>query len=499
MSKKRVIVIGSGFGGLAVAARLAATGYEVSVFEKLDAPGGRAYTFKIGDFYFDGGPTVITAPPIFDEIFELAAKNREDYVEFIPVNPYYRIFKYDKNYLDYNGDVNFVLKQIEKFNEKDKQGYIKLLELVYPMFKKGFFELSIKPFNSFIDMLSIVPDLVRFGAHRSVYKFVSSLIQDDFLRRCFSFHPLLVGGNPFRASCIYSLIHSLEREWGVFYPKGGIKSLVNAFVKFIEELGGTFYFNSEVEEIIIENKIAKGIRLKNSKTFYADYIVCNSDAPYTYMKLINPKYRSFRNSDIRYKYFTKYSMSLVVIYFAVNKVYKDAQFVHHNIILTKRYKDLIYDIFDGKELPEDFSLYVHRPVYTDPSVCKEGYETFYVLSPVPNLRANIDWEKERTRYRDKILGFLEDNFLPDLRASIVAIDMIDPLYFRDKLNTYLGSGFSIEPNLFQAAYFRPHNLSEDIKNLYFVGAGTHPGAGVPGVLSSAKIVHQLIQKQSRNF
>ncbi|MGC8815358.1 MAG: phytoene desaturase family protein [bacterium] len=284
----------------------------------------------------------------------------------------------------------------------------------------------------------------------------------------------------------------------MFTLKGGIRSLVNAFVKLIQELGGTFYFNSEVEEIIIENRVAKGVKLKNSKTFFADYIVCNSDTPYTYMKLINPKYRSFRNSDIRYKYFTKYSMSLVVIYFAVNKVYKDVPFVHHNIILTKRYKELIYDIFDGRELPEDFSLYIHRPVYTDPSVCKEGYETFYVLSPVPNLKASIDWEKERERYKDKILKFLEENYLPDLRSSIVAIDMIDPIYFRDKLNTYLGSGFSIEPNLMQAAYFRPHNLSEDIKNLYFVGAGTHPGGGVPGVLSSAKIVDTLIEKSKKD-
>ncbi|MGC8734080.1 MAG: NAD(P)-binding protein [bacterium] len=219
MNKKRVIVIGSGFGGLAISARLAAKGYEVLIFEKLYSPGGRAYTFKIGDFYFDGGPTVITATPLFDEIFELAGKNRKDYVEFIPVNPYYRIFNYDKNYLDYNGDIEFVLKEIEKFNPEDKQGYLKLLESVYPMFKKGFFELSIKPFNSFIDMLSIVPNLVKFRAHRSVYNFVSSLIKNEFLRRCFSFHPLLIGGNPFRASCIYSLIHSLEREWGIVYLK----------------------------------------------------------------------------------------------------------------------------------------------------------------------------------------------------------------------------------------------------------------------------------------
>lgn len=497
LCKPQTIVIGTGFGGLAVAARLAARGHEVLIFEKLDKPGGRAYAFEQDGFVFDGGPTVITAPFLFDEIFELAGRRREDYVTFLPVDPYYRIFNHDGRYFDYNGDIDFVLSQIEKFNPADKEGYLRFLDAIKPIFEKAFLELAHKPFLQITDMLRIVPDLVKLQAYRSVYGFVSRFFQDEFLRRCFTFHPLLIGGNPFTTPSMYAMIHYLEREWGIWYAKGGTVALVNALVRLIEELGGRIEYNAEVDEILVENRRAVGVRLKDGRIFHADYVVSNADVPFTYMKLIAPQHRGLRNSDFRYRRLAKYSMSLVVIYFGTDRLYRDSPLKHHTIILSKRYKGLLRDIFAAKTLPEDFSLYLHMPTLTDPSIAPEGCESFYVLAPVPHLGAKIDWETAARRYRDAILSFLEENFLPDLRKHIVTEHMIDPRYFQNALNTYLGTGFSLQPILTQSAWFRPHNRSEDIANLYFVGAGTHPGAGLPGVLSSAKIVDALIGETAR--
>lgn len=491
-TKPRTIVIGTGFGGLAAAARLAARGYDVVIFEKMDKPGGRAYAIEQDGFMFDGGPTVITAPFLFDEIFELAGRRREDYVTFIPVEPYYRIFNHEGRYFDYNGDMDFVLSQIEQWNPADKEGYRRFITTTKAIFQKGFVELADKPFLHISDMLRVAPDLIKLQSYRSVYGYVSQFIQDEFLRRCFTFHPLLIGGNPFTSSSIYAMIHYLEREWGVWYAKGGTVALVNALVRLIEELGGRIYYNAEVDEILVENRRAVGVRLKDERTFHADHVVSNADVPFTYMNLIAPEHRGLRNSDFRYKHLTKYSMSLVVIYFGTDRLYRDTPLKHHNIILSERYKGLLRDIFAAKTLPEDFSLYLHMPTLTDPSIAPEGHESFYVLAPVPHLGADIDWETTARPYRDAIMRFLEENYLPDLSKHIVTERMIDPRHFQNALNTYLGTGFSIQPILTQSAWFRPHNRSEDIPNLYFVGAGTHPGAGLPGVVSSAKIVDTLI-------
>ncbi|GIV80094.1 MAG: phytoene desaturase [Litorilinea sp.] len=492
MTGSRTIIIGSGFGGLAAAARLAARGHQVDIFEKLDKPGGRAYTFQVGDFRFDGGPTVITAPFLFDEIFALAGRRREDYVEFLPVNPFYRIFDHEGRYFEYNGDLDFVLGQIERWNPADKEGYVRFLETTRAIFQKGFVELADKPFLTIGDMLKVAPDLIKLQSYRSVYGYVSQFIQDDFLRRCFTFHPLLIGGNPFNASSIYAMIHYLERQWGVWYARGGTGALVQALVQLIEELGGRFHFNAEVDEILVENRRATGVRLKDGRVFPADHVVSNADVPFTYMNLIHPRHRGLRNSNFRYTKLTRYSMSLVVIYFGTDRLYRDTPLHHHNIILSQRYKGLLQEIFNGKQLPEDFSLYLHMPTLTDPSMAPPGHEAFYVLAPVPHLGADIDWEQVGPAYKDAILDFLEAHYLPGLRAHLVAEHMIDPRHFRDNLNTYLGTGFSIQPILTQSAWFRPHNRSEDIHNLYFVGAGTHPGAGLPGVVSSATIVDHLI-------
>lgn len=491
--QEKVILIGSGFGGLGAAARLAARGYEVDVFEKLDKPGGRAYVFERDGFTFDAGPTVITAPFMFDEIFAAAGRRREDYVEFKMLDPFYRIFNHEGRPFDYNGDGEFIAEQIARWNAADVAGYERFMDSTQAIFQKGFVELADKPFLHMGDMLRVAPDLLRLKSHKPVYDYVAQFIENEFLRRCFSFHPLLIGGNPFDASSIYAMIHYLEREWGVHYAMGGTGALVAALAQLIEELGGRLHTNSEVTEIVVENGRAKGVRLADGTVHWADHLISNADVAWTYLNLLPARARGLRNSDARWKKLTRYSMSLVVIYFGTKKLYRDeGRLAHHNIILGERYEGLLADIFKRKVLPDDFSLYLHMPTMTDPSTAPEGHEAFYVLSPVPHLGADVDWAQAARPYRDAIMQFLEDNYLPGLQDNIVTETMVDPRYFQNRLNSYLGAGFSVEPILTQSAWFRPHNRSEDVENLYFVGAGTHPGAGLPGVLSSSIIVEELI-------
>lgn len=493
--KEKVIVIGSGFGGLGAAARLAAQGYQVDIFEKRDKPGGRAYVYEVNGFKFDGGPTVITAPFMFDDIFELAGRKREDYVTFVPCDPFYRIFDHNGRQFDYNGDEAFILDQIKEWEPADVDGYKKFMATTQAIFQKGFVELADQPFLNIGDMIRIIPDLVRLQSHKTVYNYASQFIKNDFLRRCFSFHPLLVGGNPFDTTSIYAMIHYLEREWGIHYAIGGTGAIVRALGRLIEELDGRFHLNASVDEILVENGRAAGIRLADGTVHKADHVISNADVAYTYTNLIDSKHRSIRNSNYRYNKLTRYSMSLFVIYFGTKKRYNTGKLAHHNIILSERYKGLLKDIFKTKELAKDFSLYLHMPTLTDPSMAPEGHEAFYVLSPVPHLGSDIDWTTAAKPYRDAIMQFLEDNYLPDLQENIVAEHYIDPLHFKNDLNSPFGSAFSVEPILTQSAWFRPHNRSEDIPNLYFVGAGTHPGAGLPGVLSSSKIAEDLIMQK----
>lgn len=491
--KKKIIVIGSGFGGLATASRLLSQGYDVEIFEKRDKPGGRAYVYEKDGFTFDGGPTVITAPFLFDEIFEAAGKQRDDYFELVPCDPFYRIFNAEGKKFDYNGDHDFVLNEIEQWNPNDKEGYTKFLKTTEAIFQKGFVELADQPFLSLWDMLKVVPDLIRLQSHKTVFNYIAQFIENDFLRRVFSFHPLLVGGNPFDTTSIYAMIHYLEREWGVHYAMGGTGSIVKALATLIEEQGGQIHYNAEVDEITIKNGKATGIQLKDGTRHEANYVVSNADVAFTYRHMVPERQRStWTNRKIER---TKYSMSLFVIYFGTKKRYLDSNLEHHNIILGERYEELLSDIFHDKKLADDFSLYLHMPTKTDPSLAPDGCEGFYVLSPVPHLDGDTDWTQKAKPYRDAIISFLEENFLPDLEENIVVEHHIDPLHFRDTLNSYKGSAFSVEPILTQSAWFRPHNKSEDVDDLYFVGAGTHPGAGLPGVLSSAKIAEDLICKQ----
>ena len=488
--KKNIIVIGSGFGGLGAASRLLSAGHDVTILEKRDKLGGRAYVYEQNGFKFDGGPTVITAPFLFDDIWTEAGKKREEYVEFVPCDPFYRIFDHTGKSFDYNNDHEFTLNEIDKWSPEDKQGYEDFLATTKPIFDKGFTELADKPFLKVSDMLKVAPDLIRLQSHKNVYKYVAQFIKNDFLRQCFSFHPLLVGGNPFDTTSIYAMIHYLEREWGVHYALGGTGAIVNAFERLITEQGGNIHLETEVDEILVTNGKATGVRLGNGEVIEADTVVSNADVAFTYKNMIKPTYR--RKYTDRKIARTKYSMSLFVIYFGTDRQYRDQGLAHHNIILGPRYKALLDDIFDNKIVAEDFSLYLHMPTITDPSIAPEGHEGFYVLSPVPHLDSGTDWETFAPTYKNAIMDFLEEHYLPDLSKHLVAEHYIDPLHFQDVLNSYKGSAFSVQPILTQSAWFRPHNKSEDVDELYFVGAGTHPGAGLPGVLSSSIIAQDLI-------
>jgi len=486
-----ITVIGSGFGGLSAAVRLQCKGHNVTIVEKRDKPGGRAYVYEKDGFKFDGGPTVITAPWLIEEIFTKANRNPDDYYKLIPVDPFYKIFFDDGKTFYYNNDTENLLNEIRKFNPDDVSGYLKFIETTEDIFKTGF-KLIDKPFHKPSAMLKILPELIRLRSNQSVYKYVSKYIKDDHLRQVFSFHPLLIGGNPFQSTNIYTLIHFLEKKWGVWYALGGTGSIINAMVKLFKELGGSILLNSEVDEILISENggfKSKGIRLKNNNEIISDAIVCNAEIAFVYKNYINSKYRK-KNTDSHIDSL-KYSMSLFVLYFGTKKKYPDIP--HHSIMLGKRYKGLLEDVFKNHKLAEDFSLYLHRPTASDPSMAPEGCDAFYVLSPVPHLKSGTDWSRQWKPYRDSIIDYLESRYLPGLSGNIITELHIDPLHFNTVLNSHLGSAFSVEPILTQSAYLRPHNKSEDIKNLYFVGAGTHPGAGLPGVISSAKIIEDLIE------
>lgn len=487
--KQKVVVIGGGFGGLAVANRLAARGHEVHLFEKRDKLGGRGYQYEINGFKFDGGPTVLTAPYIFDEIFQAAGKRRTDYFQLVPLDPFYRLFSPEGRAFDYRHHPEDMLKEIEKWNPVDVEGYKKFVRQTQKIFKL-FHPFTDQPFLKFDKMLKIMPGVIRLNGHINTFRFISGYIKDEYLRRFLSFHPLLIGGSPFETPALYSLIVQFEKEWGVHYGIGGTGAVVDGLGRLFGDLGGHVHLSTEVKEILIKDRRVTGVRLAGGEKIAADVVVCNGDVSFTYRHLIPEQYRhKYSNRKIARM---QHSMSLFVVYFGTKRRYLDSGLDHHNIIFARRHKGLLRDITKGDQLPEDFSLYLHMPTKTDPSIAPEGCESFYVLSLVPHLGAKINWVEQAEGYKQRILQHLEENFLPDLRANIVAEHHIDPLHFQTTLNSYLGAAFALKPSLLQSGYFRPHNRSEEFENLYFVGAGTHPGAGVPAVLSSGKIAAELI-------
>ena len=489
--KSSAVVIGSGFGGLGAAIRLQARGYTTTVLEMRDKPGGRAYVFEDKGFTYDAGPTIITAPFLIDELFALAGKRTDDYVRIVPVTPYYRIIFHDGRVFDYTGDEAQIIEQIRKFDPDDVPGYLKFVAQSQAIFDRAFLDLADQPFSSFTDMLRVAPDLIRLRSHESVFQLVSRYVKHPLLRQVFSFHPLLVGGNPFQSSSIYAMIHYLERKWGVHFAMGGTGALVEGLLRLFTEMGGKLRLKTRVEEVLIENGAAVGLRLDSGEKLPASIIVSNADVANFYKKAVPAKARK-KWTDRRLDGM-RYSMGLFLIYFGTDRTYPEL--AHHSIVLTERYRELLEDIFQRKILADDFSLYLHAPTRTDPSLAPPGCECFYVLSPVPNLGGKVDWNAVKEVYAEAILESLE-KICPDLRRHIISKLIWTPLDFETELDAHLGSAFQFEPILTQSAWFRPHNVSEDVKNFYLVGAGTHPGAGLPGVISSAKVLERVLPEVS---
>ncbi len=485
----RAAVIGAGFGGLALAIRLQAGGYHTTLIEKRDKPGGRAYVYEDQGFIFDGGPTVITDPTALEQLFTLGGKSMSDYVELLPVDPMYRLCWEDGTIFDYTNDQARLEEQIAAISAEDVDGYRRFLDYSRAVFDEGYLKLGHVPFLDFRSMIRVAPQLVRLQAYRSVYGVVSRHIRNEHLRQAFSFHPLLVGGNPFRTSSIYALIHALERKWGVWFAKGGTGALVDALVRLFRDLGGELRLNAEVDEILTAGNRITGLRTQDGWSGNFDAVASNADVMHTYKQLLRNHARGANQGRRLAR--RSYSMSLFVIYFGLRRVHPQLQ--HHMVLFGPRYRELIRDIFDGPDLPEDFSLYLHAPTVTDPDLAPEGCSAYYVLSPVPHLgKSAVDWEREGPRYADRILEYLEQHHIPGLRSDLVTMRLLTPLDFRDELNAHLGSAFSVEPVLTQSAWFRPHNRDGRLRNLYLVGAGTHPGAGIPGVVGSARATAGLM-------
>lgn len=485
-SKLKAAVVGSGFGGLAAAIRLQASGVQTTIFEKRDKPGGRAYVYEIDGFKFDAGPTVITAPDTIRELFDLAGRRMEDYVTLLPVAPFYRLFWEDGRVFDYSNDSQSLEAQIKAIAPDDWQGYQNFLTYAEDVYQQGYVKLGHVPFLSFWDMIKATPQLLRLRADTPVYSMVSKFIKNEQLRQALTFNSLLIGGNPFEISSIYTLIHPLEKKFGVHFPKGGTHALVSALVQLFTDLGGRLCCSADVEEITLNSASAKeavtGLKVDGEAVPF-DFIVSNADVHHTYRTLL--KESTSAQQTAAHMERKDYSMSLFVIYFGTNRDFDNI--VHHNVFFGPRYKELLDDIFKTGKLADDFSLYLHAPSKTDSSLAPEGCYAYYALAPVPNLGiSDVDWEKHADRYADSILSYLEQRYLPGLKASIVTKSYFTPLDFRSVLNSHVGAAFSLAPKLTQSAWFRPHNRDSNISGLYFVGAGTHPGAGVPGVICSAK-------------
>jgi phytoene desaturase len=489
MTRPRAAVIGSGFGGLSLAVRLQAAGIETTILEKRDRPGGRAYVYEDKGYTFDAGPTIITAPHCIEELFEVAKRHMPDYAELIPVRPFYRIYWEDGYVFNYSNELDEINEQIARKNPKDVEGYARFLRYVKDVFEEGYVKLAHVPFLDVWSMVRVSPQLARLKSYRSVYSVVSDFIKDPHLRQVFSFHSLLVGGNPFSSSAIYTLINQLERKWGVFFVRGGTGALVDALVRLFKELGGTLRLNAAVERIHTREGHVTGVSTADGWSGDFDAVASNADVVHTYGHLLE----SEPHAETVHSKLTKrrFSMSLFVIYFGTKR--RHTQLAHHDILFGPRYRELLEDIFENGRLADDFSLYLHAPTLTDPSVAPPDSEAFYVLSPVPHLgKAPIDWSVEGPRYKDRILEYVERRYIPELSQNLETVRIFTPNDFKNILNAHHGSAFSLEPILTQSAYFRVHNRDPQIGGLYFVGAGTHPGAGVPGVVNSAKATAGLM-------
>ena len=485
---KTAVVIGAGFGGLALAIRLQSAGVQTTLFEKRDKPGGRAYVFEDEGFTFDAGPTVITDPAALEELWTLSGRRMEDDVTLVPVDPFYQLCWEDGYRFDYVNDQGALDRQIREKSPEDVDGYRRFLAYSEDLYHEGYEKLGSVPFLNFWSMVKAAPQLVRLESHRSVYSKVASFIKDDQLRQAFSFHSLLVGGNPFDTSSIYALIHALERKGGVWFAKGGTGALVQGMVRLFESLGGTLHLDTPVDQIVTEGGRARSV-VAGGQKLDVDMVASNADVVHTYADLLSGDPQGAHQADRLKK--KRFSMSLFVIYFGLKGERPDLK--HHMVLFGPRYRGLINEIFKSDQLADDFSLYLHCPSVTDDTLAPPGHSAYYVLSPVPHLgTADIDWSVEGPKYRDRILSYLDERYIPGLKEDLVTCRIFTPFDFRDSLNAHLGSAFSVEPLLTQSAWFRPHNRDPKIDNIYIVGAGTHPGAGIPGVVGSAKATAGLM-------
>ncbi len=486
--RPHAIVIGAGFGGLAAAIRLGARGFRVTVVDRLDQPGGRASVFRQDGFTFDAGPTIVTVPFLFEELWSLCGKEMADSITLKLLEPFYTLRFDDGDTFSCYSDPAEMRRRVARVSPDDVAGYERFMAEAKACFDTGFTGMVDQPFSDLAAMARALPDLIRRRADRSVYALAAKHIRNEKLRMAVSFHPLFLGGNPLRASAVLSLISYLERQWGVSYVMGGTGALAKGLADLIEGQGNTLRYNADVDEILVKDGAAGGVRLTNGEIITSDIVVSNADSAWTYRELVPAEHRR-RWTDRRIDR-AAYSMSLFIWYFGTDRRYDDVG--HHTILMGPRYRELLTDIFDRKILADDFSLYLHRPSASDPSVAPEGCDAFYVLSPVPNLDAGIDWTVEAERYRARIAEKLAATVLPGLDDHVVTSKLFTPLDFRHRLLSVKGAAFGMEPRLTQIAWFRPHNVSEELKNLYMVGAGTHPGAGLPGVVASARILDKVI-------
>jgi phytoene desaturase len=521
MLRRKAVVIGAGIGGISCAIRLQSLGFDTEIVEALDAPGGRAYVRKVDGFVFDMGPTVLTVPHFIEELFSLqqdharlgepdfpagtldencriragvsGGPNTSKYVEIVPILPFYRIYFDDGTFFDYDGDPVSTREQIKRLAPEDLAGYEAFHDQARAIFHRGFLKLGYTYFGSLGSMLRVVPDLLKLGAVQSLFGMVSKYFKSDKMRQVFSFEPLLVGGNPMKVPAIYAMIHFVEKTWGIHYAKGGTGALVAGLVKKFEEMGGRLRVNAPVKRILVENRTAKGVQLEDGEEIGADVVVSNADYATTYLKLVDKAHRRInRNALVKFR---KQSMSLMVIYFGYERRDNDPDLRHHNIILGPRYEALLDEIFEKKVMSPDFSQYLHIPTLTDPTLAPPGHHAAYTLIPVPNNASGIDWDVEGPKLSARVLSFLEERgYIPDLAARLKHVSFITPDYFSETLGSYLGNGFGVEPVLTQTAFFRPHNKSEDVHNLYLVGQGTQPGGGTPSVMMSAKMTAREIAR-----
>lgn len=487
---KSAIVIGAGLGGLALAIRLQSAGVTTTIVEGRDLPGGRAYHWKRDGFTFDAGPTVITDPPCLRELWELSGSDMAQDVELLPVQPFYRLDWPDGSRFDYTNDNAVLNAEIRRFNPVDVEGYQRFLEYSAGVFEEGYVKLGAVPFLDFTSMVKAAPALARYEAWRSVYAMVSRYIKDDRLRQAFSFHTLLVGGDPRKTSSIYALIHKLEKAGGVWFARGGTNALVAGMVRHFERLGGTLRLSDPVTQIHTRGDVVTGVTTASGWSGTADAVASNADIVHSYRDLMPDNARARRAARGLAR--KRFSPSLFLVHLGVRGPLP--QVAHHMVLFGPRYGGLLDDIYDHGTLPDDFSLYLHHPTATDPSLAPPGHSTLYALAPVAHLgKLPIDWERQAPAYADRIIDVLSQRLdVPDLRERIVTRFHYTPFDFRDDLNAHLGSAFSLEPVLTQSAWFRVHNRDDVIGNLYFVGAGTHPGAGIPGVVGSAKATAGLM-------